>query len=473
MKKWTGILASLIVLVFIGYFICGRLVKSDLEKVVDALPKSQFFSFQLTEYSKGLFCSKAVLDFKMHVPAQNSTPTAVTNNPVKAIDMEFKVPLLIHHGPLIWTASGLRFGLGQVTTRPETHYGVFISYANNLLIRYVLPGFSMMTNNYLPNGESQFDWRGLTSYFIASPELDKLRGKLHFLGLHFLANQAEVRLSDFVDQFDIYYAKEGIWLGQTDFSFPAIQVNYNNNTLFDLSDLTIAGRADLVDQNLNYQVEVNLKKLFVNNTHYGPGQIKLSINNLDPLVMGKINQLEMEMLQGKNNAALPLLSLMSEFPKLLAKGSELEFSQQLTLPEGQEEAYLKIALPKDVESDPGKMLQKVEGHGSFKAPIAVVKLAMTAAIKNNLTTKAKASSTEPLNPEPTLQTSPVEPQNQPVSPPVPTLDEQAQQQTEALLKTLVDKGVFKVEGDNYTLQFEIKNQQFIVNGKPFDPKTLQ
>lgn len=472
MKKWTGLVGAFIVLVFIGYFVCGRVVRGDLEKVVAGLPKSQFFSFQLSEYSKGWFCSRAVLDFKMHIPAENGNHPAQTKNAVKAIDMEFKVPLLIHHGPIIWTASGLRFGMGQVTTLPETHYGVFISYANKLWVRYVLPGFSVMTNNYLPNGESQFDWRGLISYLVANPELDQLKGKIHFLGLHFIANQAEVNLSEFIDQFNIYYAKEGIWLGQTDFSFPAMQVKYNANTLFDLSDLTIAGKADLVDESLNYQVEVNLKKLFVNNTQYGPGEINLSINNLDPVVMGKINQLEMEMLQGKNNSALPLLSLMSEFPKLLAKGSELEFSQQLTLPQGQEEAYIKIALPKDGESDPAKMLQKVQGQGSFKAPIAAVKLAMTAAIKNKLSSKPSTAPGEPLNPVPTNPATPLEAEHPVMEQPAPNLDEQAQQQTEALLKTLVEKGVLKVEGDYYTVQFKIENQQFLVNGKPFDPNNL-
>jgi len=41
-----------------------------------------------------------------------------------------------------------------------------------------------------------------------------------------------------------------------------------------------------------------------------------------------------------------------------------------------------------------------------------------------------------------------------------------------MLQDYVSKGLLKVEGTDYVVTFKLENQQFIVNGQPFDSSML-
>lgn len=68
------------------------------------------------------------------------------------------LPITIKHGP-VFTSNGIRFGIGAITTQPETHYGAFINYLNQIIIKYNLPSFGMSVKEASNNEEFQFNWK--------------------------------------------------------------------------------------------------------------------------------------------------------------------------------------------------------------------------------------------------------------------------------------------------------------------------
>ena len=111
----------------------GFIVKKTLNKIVSSIPKISIVSIQLDKYHGGWFSSQAILSLKMHVPAQKTTDKNGITRMQLPVDLEMDIPITIKHGPFIVADNGIRFGLGMVTTQPETHYGVLINYFNKVV----------------------------------------------------------------------------------------------------------------------------------------------------------------------------------------------------------------------------------------------------------------------------------------------------------------------------------------------------
>ena len=223
--------------------------------------------------------------------------------------------------------------------------------------------------------------------------------------------------------------------------------------------------SDLNEGALNFKSEISLKKLLLDDKVYGPSTLKWGIRNLDPVAMASINQLEWKMLENNPDSNLLTLKLLAELPKLLAKGAELELSEMiLNFPEGKITGSFKIFLPKN-ENAPGKLLQEAHGEGQFKASIAVVKQLTTFFIEEEL--QKQAEKTQVLSSAQQSGTTPAT-----TNAPMPTatnIHDEAQKQAKQNLQTLVNKGLLKIDGTDYVLNFKLENGQFIINGQPFNP----
>lgn len=459
MKKWTVILIILLVLILLSYFISGLFVKHTINKNISAFHDTSVMSIQLDKYQQSWFSSTVLLTLKMHIPEQKTTDKngAVTVNP--PFDFDLSYPLHVDHGPFIITDSGLRFGLGYITTRPQTHYGALIDYFNNTVFRYNLPSLSL-------NGKSgaedfQIEWRGLSALLKISPNVDKLDGNLILFGLSGSASNALFQLGEVSNKFKFTYA-QGLWLGQSQLSIPSVSLSMGEKPVFHLAAFNLDLNSNLDKGALNYNCTLSLKKLLTQGTTYGPGSFILNIRNLDPQAMAAINRLEWTMLENNQNPELNLLALLAELPKLLSKGSELELSElYFIVPEGKVTGNLKISVPENDLIDPRQLLTKVQGEGQFKAPVALIKKLMAAMIQNEATDTTQTQSST--GDDATISS---------IAPAIAKIPADPQKQANTLLQSYVDKGLIKIEGNDYVVSIKIVNQQILVNGTVFKPAML-
>ncbi|QMT60873.1 YdgA family protein [Legionella sp. PC997] len=471
MKKWPVFILSLVVLILIAYYFIGFAIKSTLSKNINSMPKTSAFSVHLNKYHRGWFSSQAVLTLKMYIPAQSTTDKDGATKTEPPVDLNMDIPILIKHGPFLTTPNGIRFGLGLITTQPETHYEAFINYLNKTVFRYTLPSFSLQGKIGQNEGDFQFDWQGLTSLMCVSSNLDHIDGNLRLLGLNGKAsnpanNQSNVvfKISEITYDYKFKRHQEWLWLGQTRFNIPAIAVNLAGAKNFELNGFDFSASSYTSNDVLNVDLRLSLQKLFTNNQNYGPGILHLNFRNLDPDIVAKINQQEFNIIQKNSDPNLVSLAFATELPKLVAKGAVLELSEMsLSLPDGKIIGNFKLSVPKSDGNDLAQVMQKMQGEGYFKAPRTTVKALMTASIKSDLTNNSQA------NPETQVTSSGSTNPTQILSNP----DNEAANKAEKILQDLVNKGVLKIEGNDYVLTFKLENQKMIINGQPFTPDMLK
>lgn len=467
MKKWIGYLLSQVVLVLIIYDLMGLMVQNTLGNIINKIPKNPIMTTKIDKFQHGWFSSKALWIFKMHIPAQTITDKNGVPKTEPPLDFEMTLPITIKHGPIIFTNDGIRFGIGTITTQPETHYGAFINYLNRIIIEYNLPSFGTHVKEVSNNEEFQFNWMGLSALLSISSNIDKLDSYLKLYGIDGSGNNSVFKIGEITYSFNSKRIQEWLWIGKSHFNISSISVTSNNQNILDLQEFDFILSSDIKNEALNFYCKLSLQKLLANNQNYSPAILKLSLKNLDPEIMAKLNKQTFNMLQ-TSDSHLVGLSLATELPKLLSKGSVLELSEMtINLPEGKIVGNFKISLPKTEINDLSKAMQQAHGQGYFKAPTTIVKELMTSSIKSNLSNVSQQIEQT----SPTQDVSAQSPAN-PTSR-TPDLDEEAKKQTNQILKKLVEKGFLKIKDKDYVLQFKLENQQLIVNGKLFTPDMLR
>lgn len=466
MKKIAGVIIVLALLVLAGYYITGMNVERTLNKNIGSIPKTPIFNVYLDQYQRGWFSSHARLGLKMHVPEQTVTDKNGVAKVDPAVDFDLNFPLTINHGPIIVTDNGLRFGMGQVTTQPQTHYGVLIDYYNNLLFKYTLPGFAIKGNVHVNDGDFQAEWLGLQSLLSVSANMDQLAGSSTIFGLDASAHNLVFKLGKISHVFKLNKNEDGLWLGDSQLSIPSIVVNAGDNNSFNLDDFALTSVSGIKEKMLYFNLDLSLKKVLVAGQNYGPGIFKFKIRNLDAKALADINQLGWQMAQKSQNPNVMMLSMLSELPKLISKGAEVELAEMaLTLPEGIITGNFKISIPKSESSDLGQLMQKAYGEGQFKAPMTVVKSLLVTTIMSKK--NDNLAQQQPTNPAITTAL--------PASPASTTepSTEDPKIQADKLLQDYVNKGILKIDGPDYLITIKLKNQQFMINGKIIDPSLLK
>ncbi|CAM3045909.1 putative virulence protein [Legionella steigerwaltii] len=470
MKKWTGFLVFLVVLILVAYYALGFTIKSTLNKNINSIPKSSAFNIRLQKYHNGWFSSQAILSVKMHIPAQTTTDKSGVTKTEPPVDFDIDIPILIKHGPFIFTNYGIRFGMGVITTQPETHYEAFINYLNKTIFRYTLPSFAIEGKIGQNQGDFQLTWEGLASLLSVSSNLDLMEGNLQLLGLNGAANnpanpQSNVtfKIGKITYDFKMKRYQEWLWLGHSRFDIPSIAINLAGNQLFELTEFDFLARSGVDHEALNIDFKLSLQKLFANNQNYGPGVIHLSFRNLDPAAAAKINEQESNIMQNNSDPNMIGLAFANGLPQLLSKGAVVELSElTLNIPDGKIEGNFKIALPKNENSDLSQVMQKLQGEGSFKAPIVTVKTLLVASFKND-SSNDNTQSNPVTSPTPTTSATQI----------LTNPDNDPDKKADKILQDLVSKGFLKIEGNDYVFTFKLENQKIMVNGQVFNPDMLK
>jgi uncharacterized protein YdgA (DUF945 family) len=487
MKKLAGLVIILAALLVGGYYGMGVLTERTIRKNIEVIDQSNGLHAEIEKYDRGLFSSDAKINWQLHVPARVVTDATGQAKSVPAQDYTVETPLTIHHGPIILTNHGVKFGLGYAesvfpfpkqyndqfdatfskqSTKPQLDMSIFVNYFNQSTVDAKIPEFKL----FAKEGNGQIDWLGMKATNTMSSEMKKIGGTLSLNGIHISKDDATVDLGKVSTDYDLHETPSGLYLGDANFNMPSLSVVNKGQKLFEITQLAFKSNSDIQEHLFNTSFNLTVKSIVADSKNYGPGEFAAAIRNLDADVLAKINQ-QAAAMQNANDMQRQqaVIALLPEIPKLFSKGAEFEISKfNLTISEGQIDGNLFVSLPKGDNVNPFELIQKIQGKAKLKVPVAAVKALVQQSIVQQMAKQPDYQKTLAQQ----LQVSQVatDPNNQPA---MPSIDQLASMQADKQLSLLQQNGLITLQGSDYLIEVTLEQGKFTVNGKPFDSSMLK
>ncbi|MBA2657582.1 MAG: YdgA family protein [Tatlockia sp.] len=504
MKKLIGLLIILTALILGSYFAMGYLTEKKVKEDLALVNQSNGLNVQIEKYNRGWFTSDAVFDWHLQIPEHEIKTPDGQSKIVAAEDYQLKMPLRIHHGPIIFAHKTVKFGLGYAhsnlllppkmaeqfnnmfrpaSTQPHLELSLLVSYLNHTNIDLALPEFKLISKN---TDGGELDWLGLTSTTNISSDRNKISGNVTIEGLRFLKDKTTTLMSTVTSEYNLHKAPVagGIYLGDASLSFPALNITMGEKKLLELTQFDVHSDTNIEEGLFNSQFKSSLEKLVVNNKIYGPGVVQIGIKNLEAEALAKINAQVSQMQQGnEQQSQQAVLAILPQLPQLLSKGAEFEVSEfNLVMPEGNVEGNLLITLPKSDTKNPFELIQKVQGNGKLRVPTIVLRNVLTQSYQQKLASPQQQQTQniqQGIVHQMQLQadqaaatpTTPTQPAATPATATDPALEAAAM--ADRQLAAMVQSGVLILQGSDYLIEMSFNQGKLMVNGKPFEPAMLK
>lgn len=476
MKKLTGFLLFLIILLILllgSYYATGYYAQKSIKNNIAFNDnRSDKVTLQLDKYHRGWFNSTASIIVHIKAPQRIVKDS---NNAIKRIpasSYKFVIPLIIYHGPIIFSPQGVNIGLAysyskinmpekmvdkynqmfsKESTKPYIIYSALISFFMNTEEEIDIPKFKAISQ------DGSFSWKGLNISNERLAKDDKIDMEFTGEGFKFKHDKVVSTMDSFSGELD-FHRKMGIWLGEAEFKLPLLEISDGQKIVFKAEDFEVEHDSAIDDGLFNSSMDMSVGKIIMDDKTYGPGVFELSIKNIDAIALAKINQ-KVSANKGLSSNSL-LFSVLPQLPELLDKGAILELNKfSFELPDGKIHGDLIISLPEQARTNFMQLITKLKGHGKFAAPREVIvaflnesakrKLAKQPALRQALLDDAQSRGEVIVDPQ---QMSHIVANKQ--------------------LAKLIELNVLQKQGHNYVLKFKIENGRFFVNGQPFNKAAL-
>ncbi|KTD33160.1 putative membrane protein YdgA-like protein [Legionella nautarum] len=499
MKKFTGLVIILVVLLLGSYYGMGYLTEKQVKEDLKTVNQSNGLTVNLEGYNRGWFTSKAILNWGLHIPAHVVSSADGQSETVAAQDFQMKMPLTIHHGPVIFADKSVKFGLGYAhtelllpekfaqqfnnafsseSTQPKLDLSLFVSYLLNTNIDASVPAFKLIAKQ----GNGQLDWLGMTSSTSLSPDMKKVSGNITVDGLRIAKGPIKTDMSSVTSEYNLHKTSSGLYLGDASLSFPSLVITNNDKKIFELAQFDVHSDTNIEEGLFNSHFKSSIEKIATNDKTYGPGRLEVAIRNLDADALARINQQANQLQQGPDaQRQQALLAILPELPQLFSKGAEFEVTElNFVMPQGTIEGNLMVSLPKSATTNPFELIQKIQGNGKLKVPSVVVKELISESIRQKMLAAPQPPQTIQQGIVQQMQqqagTAPAGSSNNATPPATIDLNAVAQQASAAADKqiaTMIQSGVLAVQGNDYVIEANLNQGQLMVNGKPFNPGMLK
>ncbi|KTD68472.1 MULTISPECIES: YdgA family protein [Legionella] len=485
MKKFTGLVIILAVLILGGYYGMGVLTERTIRKNIEVIDQSNGLYAEIEQYHKGLFSSDAQIKWRLHIPERVVKDANGQPQTLPAQDFNMEMPLTVHHGPVIFANNRLRFGLGYAesvfpfpeqyneqfdaqftkeSVKPQLDLSIFVNYLNESTVDFKVPNFKLIAKD----GSGSFEWLGMDSSTTMSSGMGKVEGKIKLDGLNATKDDTKITLSKVSSDYDLHETPAGLYLGDANFTLPSFYVLVKDQKLFEINDLVIKSDSDIEQHLFNTHFNVAIKSMLANGQNYGPGELEVALRNLDADVLAKINQQTTAMQNGNDmQRQQAMLALLPELPKLFNKGAEFEISKlSFKIPQGQIEGNLFVTLPKGENANPFEMMQKIQGKAKLQVPAEAVKEIMKQSVIQQIAKKPELQQTLTQQ----LQANQTAAQT---TQPAPTVEQLAEMQTNKQINALQQSGLITVQGTDFVIEASLDQGKFTINGKPYDPSMMK
>jgi uncharacterized protein YdgA (DUF945 family) len=519
MKKFTGLVVILAVLILGSYYGMGYLTEKKVKENLKLVNQSNGLSVEVENYNRGWFTSLASFNWHLHIPEHVITTAAGQAQTVPAEDYQLRMPVTIHHGPVIFADKTVKFGLGYAhtdlalppkiaeqfnntftsdSTQPKLDLSLLVSYLANTNIDMSVPEFKLVSKN---SSGGQLEWLGMTSATSVSSDRNKVAGNITVEGLRFTKDKTKTLMSTITSEYNLHRAQGGIFLGDASLSFPSLDVSLNDKKILAMSQFDVHSDTNIEEGLFNSHFKTSLEKIVVNDKTYGPGNLEVAIRNLDADALTKINEQVNQMQQGnEQQRQQAVLAIIPQLPQLLSKGAEFEISElNFAMPEGKIEGNMLVSLPKTDVANPFELIQKVQGNSKLKIPAVVLRNVLIQSFQQRMaaaqqqpqniqqgivqqmqqqaTGQPASAPGENTNTAPaTSTTTPAAATTAPAATPPANEAELTQQATslaDKQLAAMVQSGVLSVQGMDYIIEMSFSQGKLTVNGKPYDPAMLK
>ena len=507
MKKFIGLVVIIAALVLGGgYYGMGLITERTIKKNIDMINQSNGLFVGIERYNRGWYMSTAVLNWRLHIPERLSTNPNGQSTTVPSQDYNIAMPLTIYHGPIIFSDSGVKFGLGYArsdvvlpqmyadkfsnlfTTEsipPKLNLSLFVNYANKSRLHLSLPTFKLIAKQ---SGD-QFVWDGMDSHVSASSNLRNIDGGFTIGGASLTKNKMAATLGNITSSYDLHQTDEGIYLGKASMSLPSFAVTESGQKILEIEQFGVSSSSDIDSGLFSSHFSTSMNKMTVHGKVYGPALVEMSIKNLDAQVLSDINAQVNKIQQGPDaQRQQALIALLPTLPKLFSKGAQFEVSKfSFVMPEGGIEGDLLVSLPKGDAGNPFQLVQKILGHGTLKMPVVVLKELMAQSARQKLLSQPtlqqamiqqmKTSDPTQVAPvpaageTPSSEAQPSQDQSKPMT--AVEIQQQAMAQAEQRLSAMVQTGLLALQGTEYVIEVNLAQGQLSVNGKPFTSAMMQ
>lgn len=489
MKKITGLIIILAVLILGGYYGMGVLTERTIGKNIEVIDQSNGLYAEIEQYHRGLFSSEAKIKWRLHVPERVIKDANGQMQTLPAQDYNMEMPLTVNHGPVIITKSRIRFGFGYAeavfpfpaeyidqfnsqfsdqSVKPQLDLSIFVNYLNESTVDFKVPAFNLIAKE----GNGRFEWLGMNAMTIMSSGMKKIAGKVAFDGFNASKDDTKMTVTNVQSDYDLHETPAGLYLGDANFTLPSFNVFVKDQKMFNIDDLVVNSDSDIEQHLFNTHFTVALRSVLANGQNYGPGDLEVVLRNLDADVLAQINQQAAAMQNGNDvQRQQAMLAMLPELPKLLSKGAEFEISKlNVTIPQGQIEGNLYVTLPKGENANPFESIQKVQGKAKLKVPAATVKQIMQQSVLQQIAKQPELQQilAQQLRANQTASQGATQ-ANQPAL----TVEQIAVMQADKQINALLQSGVIIVQGTDYMVEVSLEQGKFNVNGKPFDSTMLK
>lgn len=483
MKKLTGLVIILAVLILGGYYGMGVFTEKTIKKDLEIINQSNGLYADIEEYKKGWFRSYAKIQWKLHIPERVEKDSNGQPQAIPAQDYQVEMPITIYHGPFIFANHKLRFGMGLAESdiklpkefsdkfdasfskdsiKPQLILSIFVNYFNKSTLEISLPHFKLNAND----GSGQIDWKGMRSFTSISSQVDRINGKIILDGFNINKDDISISMGKAKTVYDLHLTTSGLYLGDASFSLPSLSMTEKKQKTFEIDKLSIKSSSSIKDSLFGSSLSLSIKSVYANGEAYGPAEFDVSLRNLDADVLAKINEQANAMQSGSDvERQKAMLGMLPELPKLFGKGAEFEISKlQLKLPQGNVEGHLFVSLPKGDVINPFEIYQKIKGDAKLQLPSAIVKMLMQQSVLIRLQKHPELQQT--LTQE--LQQGGSQ-GNQTATTP----EQLAANYADKQLATMQQSGLIAVKDADFYIEINLDQGNFTVNGKPFDPSMFK
>lgn len=507
MKKVTGLVILLAVLLLGSYYATGVITERTVKNNLSVVNHSNGLYAEVVSYKRGWFQSQALLDWSVHVPAREVTNANGQVEKIPAQSYQIEMPLVIYHGPIVFSNVGVMFGLGYAHTdlslpskvaeqfdayftkdskKPAMAISLFVNYLNDTQVNINIPQFNLAAKQ----GKMEFNWQGMSSKVKTTASLSKIGGSFEVQGFGYLQNQVQLTVGDISGTYNLHKTDSGLFYGDATTQVPSVVINNLNDKIFELKWFSVDTKTDIEANLFNSYLSSSLKEVFFNGRVFGPAQFDIAIKNLDAQVLAQINDVITKAQQGTDaDKQQAILSILPQLPRLFAQGAVVDMSKlSLVVPEGEVDADFNIALPKGPFANPFELIQKITGKGTLKLPAALLKGMMAHSVKQKLmsqvSNKADVSAASSNGVAVAGSSAAVASSNNADSATksesngtnvisLDDIEKQVGSETDSEIAHMLQSGLLVQQGTDYVLTVQLIQGQFVVNNKPFTPAMLK
>ena len=483
MKKIIGLVIIIVALVLASYYGMGYLTERTLKKDFARINQNNGMSVDVKYYQRALFSANAMLHVHLHIPERSVTNASGETTMLDAEDYDLDIPLTIYHGPIIFADSNIRFGFGYAVTdislppnltekfnnlftndsnKPQLHFALFVNYFNDTYLDVNIPKFTLNAKQ----GNNHVEWLGLLSQVKLSPNLVDVDGNINLTGINVSKEQNKISLGKISSKYDLHMDTIGLYIGTADFDLQSMQIFSGNVKLLEIDNFQLKSSSDIKDNLFNSSANLSLTKYMNDGYEYGPGYFDIAVKNIDAKTLVDLNQKLNTMQQSAPDWQQGLFLVFSELPKLFAHGTELEIKRlNLIMPEGELSGNLLLNVPANKANNPFQVIQSLQGTAHLQIPTEIVKNLISIMVKHNLQASVNLQQAMIQQLQKTQNKS-----NSTVNSNVDTigLEQMVASQTNQKLQALQESGLLVLKDNYYIIDINLKDGQFIINGKPFD-----